>query len=164
MLLERAEPGDRLRDLVPTRDEEATSAAVAVMRRLATATPDPALPDLVGQARGFDGYLAWFGDSGPLPYEPVARAGGLMALLVNPEPDRDEALTALVPARVEHLADELAMPVERVVAWGFVKGGALGRVDRRGVDPGGAVAGQPGPGRRPPAGAPAARVAGGARR
>ena len=44
------------------------------------------------------------------------------ALLYNPDPDnRDEALTALVPSRVEQLADELAMPVDRVVAWGFVK-------------------------------------------
>jgi streptomycin 6-kinase len=44
------------------------------------------------------------------------------SLLFNPDPDnRDEALTALVPARVEQLADELAMPIERVVAWGFVK-------------------------------------------
>ena len=44
------------------------------------------------------------------------------SLLFNPEPDdRDPALTALVPARVEQLADELAMPVDRVVAWGFVK-------------------------------------------
>jgi streptomycin 6-kinase len=44
------------------------------------------------------------------------------ALLYNPEPPRrDPALTALVPARIEQLADELAMPRERVVAWGFVK-------------------------------------------
>ncbi|WP_165945776.1 aminoglycoside phosphotransferase family protein [Micromonospora sp. KC606] len=44
------------------------------------------------------------------------------ALLFNPDPDdRNEALTALVPSRVEQLADELAMPVDRVVAWGFVK-------------------------------------------
>jgi streptomycin 6-kinase len=44
------------------------------------------------------------------------------ALLFNPAPeDRDAALTALVPSRVEQLADELAVPVERVVAWGFVK-------------------------------------------
>ncbi|GII92022.1 hydroxyurea phosphotransferase [Sinosporangium siamense] len=42
--------------------------------------------------------------------------------LFNPDPaDRDPALTALVPSRVEQLADELAMPVDRVVAWGFVK-------------------------------------------
>jgi len=44
------------------------------------------------------------------------------ALLFNPDPDnRDEALTALVPSRIEQLADELSMPVDRVVAWGFVK-------------------------------------------
>jgi streptomycin 6-kinase len=44
------------------------------------------------------------------------------SLLFNPDPDdRDEALTALVPARVEQLADELAMPLDRVLAWGFVK-------------------------------------------
>jgi len=34
---------------------------------------------------------------------------------------RDPALTALVPGRIEQLAAELAMPRERVVAWGFVK-------------------------------------------
>jgi streptomycin 6-kinase len=44
------------------------------------------------------------------------------SLLFNPDPDnRDGALTALVPSRVEQLADELAMPVDRVMAWGFVK-------------------------------------------
>jgi len=44
------------------------------------------------------------------------------ALLFNPDPDnRDDALTALVPSRIEQLADELVMPVDRVVAWGFVK-------------------------------------------
>jgi len=44
------------------------------------------------------------------------------ALLFNPDPDnRDQMLTTLVPARVEQLADELAMPIDRVIAWGFVK-------------------------------------------
>jgi streptomycin 6-kinase len=44
------------------------------------------------------------------------------SLLFNPDlDDRDPALTALVPARLEQLADELAMPIERLVAWGFVK-------------------------------------------
>lgn len=44
------------------------------------------------------------------------------SLLFNPDPDnRDELLTALVPARVEQLADGLGMTVDRVVAWGFVK-------------------------------------------
>ncbi|MCU7727436.1 aminoglycoside phosphotransferase family protein [Actinoplanes sp. KI2] len=44
------------------------------------------------------------------------------SLLYNPDPDnRDEALTGLAPARAEQLADELAMPIDRVLAWGFVK-------------------------------------------
>ncbi|TMR06349.1 aminoglycoside resistance protein [Actinomadura soli] len=43
------------------------------------------------------------------------------ALLYNPDPDdRDEALLKLVPARVEQLADGMALPRERVEAWGFV--------------------------------------------
>jgi streptomycin 6-kinase len=45
------------------------------------------------------------------------------ALLYNPDPDlRDDDLLALVPARIEQLADGLRMPVERVVGWGFVQG------------------------------------------
>ena len=44
------------------------------------------------------------------------------ALLYNPWPQRREAeLLALVPARIEQLADALTMPLEQVVAWGFVK-------------------------------------------
>lgn len=44
------------------------------------------------------------------------------AMLYNPDPPRhDPALTALVPGRVEQLADGLRLPVERVRAWGFVK-------------------------------------------
>jgi streptomycin 6-kinase len=44
------------------------------------------------------------------------------AWLYNPAPDiRDDALVALVPARVEQLADGLALPVDRVLAWGFVQ-------------------------------------------
>ncbi|MGI5145560.1 aminoglycoside phosphotransferase family protein [Plantactinospora sp. CA-294935] len=169
LLLERAEPGWRLRDLVPGRDAEATSVAAEVLRRLAVPPPaDCPLPDLSTYGAGFDGYLAVHGDGGPLPADLVARAGGLMrelcasatgrvvlhgdlhhdnilraerepwlaidphglvgdpgfevgALLYNPEPDdRDPTLTALVPARVEQLADLLAMPVDRVVGWGFV--------------------------------------------
>lgn len=172
LLLERAEPGRRLRDLVPARDTEATAAVAGVARRLGRAPPPdatPGMPDVATLSDAFDAYLAVHGDSGPLPSELVARAGGLMrelcaaatervvlhgdlhhdnilsatrepwlaidphgvvgdpgyevgSLLYNPDPDdRDEALTALVPARVEQLADALAMPVERVVAWGFVK-------------------------------------------
>lgn len=170
LLLERAEPGDRLRDLVPHRDTEATSIAAALARQLAVPPPpDCPLPELLTLARGFDNHLARFGDGGPLPTDLVVTANGLIrelcasapdrvvlhgdlhhdnilraerepwlaidphgylgdpgyevgALLYNPEPDdRDPALTALVPARVEQLADELAMPVDRVVAWGFVQ-------------------------------------------
>ena len=42
-------------------------------------------------------------------------------MLYNPDPERrDPALVALMPARVEQLADGLGMPLDRVVAWGFV--------------------------------------------
>jgi streptomycin 6-kinase len=45
------------------------------------------------------------------------------AMLYNPDPSRREAdLLALVPARLEQLADGYDLPVERVVAWGFVMG------------------------------------------
>lgn len=44
------------------------------------------------------------------------------ALLYNPAPERrEDSLLALVPARIEQLADGLGAPIERVVAWGFVK-------------------------------------------
>ncbi|MBB5133553.1 streptomycin 6-kinase [Thermocatellispora tengchongensis] len=170
LLLERVTPGRRLRDLVPGRDAEATSALAAVMRRLHVPPPPGCpIPDASSQVTAFDEYAARFGEHGPLPLDLVVRAGGLMrelcasatgrvvlhgdlhhdnvlaatrepwlaidphglvgdpgydtgTLLHNPEPDdRDEALTALVPARAEQLADELAMPLDRVVAWGFVK-------------------------------------------
>ncbi|WP_426503925.1 aminoglycoside phosphotransferase family protein [Dactylosporangium sp. McL0621] len=42
--------------------------------------------------------------------------------LFNPEPaDRDPALLALVPGRLERLAELLGQPLDRLVAWGFVK-------------------------------------------
>jgi streptomycin 6-kinase len=45
------------------------------------------------------------------------------AMLYNPEPwRREDHLLALVPARVEQLADGFGIPVDRVVAWGFVMG------------------------------------------
>jgi streptomycin 6-kinase len=44
------------------------------------------------------------------------------SVLFNPDPDtRDAALVDLVPARIEQLADGLGQPVDRIVAWGFVK-------------------------------------------
>lgn len=46
----------------------------------------------------------------------------LGAMLYNPDPGRrDDKILALLPARLEQLADGLQMPFERVVAWGFVK-------------------------------------------
>lgn len=50
--------------------------------------------------------------------DPGAEVG---PMLYNPDPsDRDPTLTALVPARIEQLADGLGLAVDRVVAWGFV--------------------------------------------
>jgi streptomycin 6-kinase len=170
LLLERVIPGWRARDLVPDRDDEATSAAVGVMRALHRPPPPGcAMPEALTQVAAFDTYAAIHGETGPLPLDLVARASAVMrelcgsatervvlhgdlhhdnilraagdswraidphgivgdpgyevgALLFNPYPgDRDDALTGLVPARTEQLADELAMPIERVVAWGFVK-------------------------------------------
>lgn len=44
------------------------------------------------------------------------------SLLYNPDiADRDPLLLSLVPARIEQLASTLALPRDRVVAWGFVK-------------------------------------------
>ncbi|WP_067458032.1 aminoglycoside phosphotransferase family protein [Actinomadura macra] len=44
------------------------------------------------------------------------------ALFYNPDiDDRDPALLSQVPARIEQVADGLGMPVDRVVAWAFVK-------------------------------------------
>ena len=51
--------------------------------------------------------------------DPVAEVG---AMLYNPDPPRrDSDLLALVPARVEQLADGLGVSEDRVVAWGFVQ-------------------------------------------
>ncbi len=43
------------------------------------------------------------------------------AMLYNPDPwIRDDDLLRLVPARVEQLTDGFELPIERVIAWGFV--------------------------------------------
>jgi streptomycin 6-kinase len=60
-------------------------------------------------------------------------------VLYNPCPDRrDDGLLALVPARVEQLADGMGQAVERIAAWGFVKA-VLSEVwtDEDGGTPGG---------------------------
>jgi streptomycin 6-kinase len=42
-------------------------------------------------------------------------------MLYNPEMDRrEDHLLALVPARIEQLAEGYGLPIDRVVAWGFV--------------------------------------------
>jgi streptomycin 6-kinase len=49
--------------------------------------------------------------------DPGAEVG---AMLYNPDPpNRDPALVALVPARIEQLADGLGMDSDRLVAWAF---------------------------------------------
>ncbi|WP_433044625.1 aminoglycoside phosphotransferase family protein [Dactylosporangium sp. CS-033363] len=164
LLIERADPGVRARD-VP--EAEALAAVVSVMRELHV--PGDALPDVAGQARAFDAHLERFPGDGPLPRAFVATAAGLMrelsasapqrvllhgdlhhdnvlsarrapwlaidphgvsgdagyeigSWLFNPEPgDRDPALLALVPARLERFAAALGQPLERLAAWGFVK-------------------------------------------
>jgi len=59
-------------------------------------------------------------DPSPVVGDPGYDCG---AMLYNPYPQRREAdLLALVPARVEQLADGFGLPLERVVAWGFVMG------------------------------------------
>ncbi|GAA4454063.1 aminoglycoside phosphotransferase family protein [Phytohabitans houttuyneae] len=51
--------------------------------------------------------------------DPGYEAGSMVH---NPDPDRrEDELLALVPARIEQLADGMGLPVERVTAWAFVK-------------------------------------------
>jgi streptomycin 6-kinase len=72
--------------------------------------------NVLSDAQSAAGWVAidphgWVGDAG---YDTGA-------MLYNPDPDvRSDALLRLVPARIEQLADGLGLPVERVVAWGFV--------------------------------------------
>jgi streptomycin 6-kinase len=170
LLLERAHPGTMASALVPDRDEEATAAIIAVMRRLhRPPPPDCPLPELAARSRSFSAHLRRYRGDRPLPRHLVERAGRLFeelcatatertllhgdlhhdnllravrepwlaidphgvvgdpgyelgALLYNPDPARrDERLLALVPKRVEQLADGLGLSAERVVAWGFVQ-------------------------------------------
>ena len=172
LLLERAEPGTPVTDLVPDGDTQATAAAVEVLRRLHE-TPPPADPpdhrleQLPERLRALDEHLTQPWRDRLMPRELVDRARGVAcdlladappprllhgdlhhdnvlrasrepflaidphgvvgdpaydtgAWLYNPGP-RDDALAALVPTRVEQFADGLALPLERVLAWGFVQ-------------------------------------------
>ncbi|HEX5496315.1 MAG TPA: aminoglycoside phosphotransferase family protein [Mycobacteriales bacterium] len=170
LLLERAQPGTPATALVGHHDEDATAAAVRLMRMLNVPPPPGCpLPALAEERASFAGYLRDHPGDSPLPRYLVERAGSLFdelcasapgqavlhgdlhhenilratrepwlaidphgvvgdrgyeigALLYNPEPTRrDDSLLALVPARIEQLADGLRLPIERVVAWGFVK-------------------------------------------
>jgi streptomycin 6-kinase len=169
LLLERAEPGTMVRDLVPARDERATDALTAVIRRLHVPPPPGCpLPALADLSHDFTAHLRRYRGDDPLPRRMVEHADRLLtdlcasapttvvlhgdlhhdnvlastrepwlaidphgyvgdpgfevgAGLYNPDPDlRDDALTALVPARLERFADGLGMPLERLTAWGFV--------------------------------------------
>jgi hypothetical protein len=74
-------------------------------------------------------------DGGSLAAEAPALA------LFNAEPEnRDPALVTLIPRRIEQLAAELAMPIERVVAWGFVKAMMSDVWSAEDPPPGGAIA------------------------
>jgi streptomycin 6-kinase len=173
MLLERAEPGNLVAELVPDHDEQATAALIRVGRLLHRAPPAGCtLPDLFEEeSDSFRAHLRRFPGDDPLPRHLVERAADLFddlcasaperlvlhgdlhhdnvlrsdrdgwvaidphgvvgdpgyecgAMLYNPALDRreDDRVLALVPARIEQLADGYGMPVDRVVAWGFVMG------------------------------------------
>jgi streptomycin 6-kinase len=170
LLLELARPGTSAAQLVPDDDEQASAAAVAVLRRLHTATPPATgVPALAELGAAFDGHLGDPARARLLPRSLVERARDLFAQLCasapgtvllhgdlhhdnvlraererwlavdphgavgdpgydagswlyNPDPDRcGDALPVLLPARVEQLADGLGQPMDRLVAWGFVK-------------------------------------------
>lgn len=171
LLMERAEPGHRVAELVPGHDAEATAALIEVGRRLhRPPPPECPLPDLREESESFRAHLARYPGDDPVPRVLVERAAALFdelcastperlvlhgdlhhdnvlraerapwlaidphgavgdpgydcgALLYNPDPwRREEELLALVPARVEQLADGYGQPVDRIVAWGFVMG------------------------------------------
>jgi streptomycin 6-kinase len=97
LLLEKAEPGTRLADLVPHADEDATRALVTVMQRLHACTPagtpvapvDTGLPALADERDTFASYLEEYeGDDpdNPLPHELVECADRLFADLVASAP------------------------------------------------------------------------------
>ncbi|WP_433226509.1 aminoglycoside phosphotransferase family protein [Actinomadura formosensis] len=77
-LLERAVPGTPASALVPDRDEEATAAAVSVMRRLhRTPPPDCPLPRLETEGASLKDHLRRHPGDGPLPRHLVERAARL---------------------------------------------------------------------------------------
>jgi streptomycin 6-kinase len=87
LLLERAEPGTAATALVPDADEQATAAAVAVLRRLhATPPPTEGVPALGARLHAFEGHLERFAGDDPLPRALVDRARGVAAELLASSP------------------------------------------------------------------------------
>jgi streptomycin 6-kinase len=83
LLLERADPGTLLRTLVEHDDEQATAAAIGVMRRLHAAPPPTGpdadlLPDLIEERASFDRYLREHPTKVPLPQDLVERAASVL--------------------------------------------------------------------------------------
>lgn len=171
LLLQRADPGTPVRELLPARDDEATGVLAAVMRMLHQApVPETGVPPLTSLRGTFERYLRAHSADEPLPRRLVERALGLFdalntdvqapvllhgdlhhdnvlrddataagwlaidphgwigdpgfdvgPMLYNPDPyQRSDALLALVPQRVERLADALDMSADRVAGWGLV--------------------------------------------
>jgi streptomycin 6-kinase len=87
LLLERADPGTRAAHLVPDTDEQATAAAVEVLRRLHVAAP-PAegLPTLAEHLTDLDAHLADPARDRLVAHELVGRAAGLARELLAGAP------------------------------------------------------------------------------
>jgi streptomycin 6-kinase len=168
LLIERAEPGTMVRELVGDHDEQATAVLIDTMRRLHRPPPPGLeLEELADRTASFAEHLRRFPGDDPIPRYLVERAGRLFAelcasatervvlhgdlhhenvLAASREPwlaidphgvlgdpgyevgavlynpfDGDEPVLDLLPARVEQFADGLELPLDRVVAWGFVQ-------------------------------------------
>ncbi|GAA3205303.1 aminoglycoside phosphotransferase family protein [Dactylosporangium siamense] len=74
LLLEQVSPGDRLRDLVPDRDPEATEVLAGLMRRLHV-PPVAGLPTVLSQVSALDGHR------GAVPADLVGPAAAAMRFL-----------------------------------------------------------------------------------
>ncbi|MDN5852365.1 MAG: aminoglycoside phosphotransferase family protein [Actinomycetia bacterium] len=168
LLIEHAAPGTMLRELVPTKDDEATRVIVDVLRRLHVPAPqDVRLPEVATFRQSFVAHLrdvpcdtppvrmvehalslldelcasstqrvVVHGDlhhdnvlraerEGWLAIDPHGAVGDpgieIAPVLYNPDPwRRDDDLLALVPARLERLADGLGISYERAAAWAYV--------------------------------------------
>lgn len=88
LLVERAEPGTMLRDLVPQRDEDATAVVADLLRRLhVPASSETALPELSRHAESFRDHLAAHPGDSSLPRRLVERAARLFDELCASAPE-----------------------------------------------------------------------------